>query len=199
MSLSSCQPRLPQMEMKLNVEDTDISDVKIIRPRKWHDERGYFFEPFNRQKLIEHGIHLNPIQENQSFSRDIGTVRGLHFQLPPYSQAKLIRVLKGSIFDVAVDIRPHSSTYRNWVGRKLTADNVDQLYIPAGCAHGFCTLEPNTEISYIVDKEYSPDHERTIHWRDMAIGIIWPELPSVRISTRDAEAPGLSEFSMSEL
>lgn len=148
--------------------------VKVLCPRRFEDSRGWFSETFNRSRLEAAGITVDFCQDNQSFSRPQGTLRGLHFQAPPFAQTKLVRCLRGSIFDVAVDIRRASPTFGRWVGIELTADNGKQLLIPAGYAHAFLTLEPDCEIAYKVDAYYSAECDGGVAWDDPAIGIDWP-------------------------
>ena len=158
----------------LQVENLSLPDVLRITPPRHGDARGYFSETYNQAAFAKAGIPAAFIQDNQSFSRDRGTIRGLHFQTPPFAQAKLVRVLRGSIFDVAVDLRRASPTRGKSIGVTLGADEGSQLFVPAGFAHGFCTLEPNTEVLYKVDTSYSREHERALLWNDPALGIAWP-------------------------
>jgi len=158
----------------MDVTPTEIPEVRIVRPRRFADERGYFCETYNRKSFEAAGFADIFVQDNQSLSRRRGTVRGLHFQIPPAAQAKLVRVLKGSILDVAVDIRRGSPSYGRSVAVTLTAEEGDQLYIPAGFAHGFCTLVDDVEILYKVTSPYSASHERGIAWNDPDLAIDWP-------------------------
>jgi len=176
----------------MKVEATSLPGVIIVSPKRWSDHRGYFVEVFNQKTLSDFGIDMSVVQENQSFSTTAGTVRGLHFQTPPHPQAKLIRVLSGRIFDVAIDIRAGSPTYRKWVAVELTALGGEQLFIPAGFAHGFCTLEPNTEVSYLVDAVYTPQCDRAILWNDPDLGIAWPDIAGALVSEKDEQAPRLA-------
>jgi dTDP-4-dehydrorhamnose 3,5-epimerase len=177
----------------MQVKTTRLPDVKLLSPHRWEDSRGYFVETFNQSLLSGSGIDFAPVQENQSFSRQLGTVRGLHFQIEPFAQSKLIRVLRGRIFDVAVDIRSSSPTFGAWIGVELSAGVGDQLFIPAGFAHGFCTLEPDTEIAYLVDAHYSAQHDRTLAWNDPDIAIDWPPSAGTMVSDKDAGAPLLRQ------
>eukprot|EP01037_Dinobryon_pediforme_P017361 gene17365-17552_t len=145
-------------------------------------------EVFNRDLLSRSGIDFQPVQENQSLSKTTGTVRGLHFQRSPFVQAKLVRVLRGRIFDVVVDIRVGSATFGKWVGAELSADGGDQIFIPGGFAHGFCTLTPDCEIAYLVDNFYSPECDGAVLWNDPAIGIHWPDFAGAVLSDKDARA-----------
>lgn len=152
---------------------TDIADIKILVPKKFSDARGFFSETFNRRALEELGIGVDWVQDNQSLSVDRGVVRALHYQLPPRAQDKLVRVVKGAILDVAVDIRKDSPTFGRHVAAVLSAENWRQIFVPKGFAHGFATLEPNTEVVYKVSDYYSPQDERGVRWNDPALGIDW--------------------------
>lgn len=155
-------------------EPTSLDGVLEITPTRFGDARGFFSETYNRAAFREIGVVCEFIQDNHSLSRDRGTIRGLHFQIAPFAQAKLVRVLRGAICDVAVDIRRASPTYGRSVAVTLSAENGRQLFVPAGFAHGFCTLEPDTEVFYKVDAAYSREHERGLRWNDPALGILWP-------------------------
>lgn len=178
----------------MDVIETDIPDVKRIIPKRHGDARGWFSETFRVDALARAGIVVPFLQDNQSFSAPQGTVRGLHFQIPPHPQAKLIRVLSGAIFDIAVDIRPASPTYMKYVAVRLDAEGGEQLFIPHGFAHGFCTLTPDVMVAYKVDSYYSPSHDRGILWNDPDIGIEWPvgENEAV-LSEKDRKAPRLRD------
>lgn len=167
---------------------TALSGVIIVEPNVFEDNRGFFMESFNNRLLHEHGIDHNFIQDNQSLSLEAGTIRGLHYQLNPKAQTKLVRVLKGAIFDVAVDIRKDSLTYGKWVGVILSEENKRQLLIPKGFAHGFCTLVDNTEVFYKVDEYYSKEHDRGIRWDDPAIAVEWPNRKII-LSEKDSNLP----------
>src|SRR5215831_11710577 len=153
---------------------TEIADVKLIVPRIHRDHRGFFSETYNKADLATLGVNLGFVQDNHSLSLERGVVRGLHFQIPPFAQDKLVRVIRGSIFDVAVDIRRGSQTYGRHVARLISAANWNQFLVPIGFAHGFCTIEPNTEVIYKVTNYYSPEHDRGILWNDTDLGIAWP-------------------------
>ncbi len=155
------------------VEACEIPEVKIIRPRKFEDNRGYFCETYSDKDLREDGIDLTFVQENQSYSKLVNTVRGLHYQVPPFAQAKLVRVVRGGILDVAVDIRKGSPTLGKVVRRELSEDNMAQLLVPEGFAHGFSVLRENTIVVYKVTNYYSPQHERGICWNDPELNIDW--------------------------
>ena len=179
----------------MNIEATEIHDVKIITPQKWGDQRGFFSETYSSEKLKAEGVDLEFCQDNHSFSQDSGTLRGLHFQIAPFAQDKLLRVTKGSIFDVAVDIRNGSPSFGSWVGRVISAELWNQLLIPAGFAHGFCTIAPDTEVQYKVSAIYSLENERGIAWNDPDIAIEWPLNERAPIlSDKDKQYPLLSEI-----
>lgn len=184
----------------MNILSTSLSGVVILEPRKFEDSRGFFAETWHRAKLAENGLDIDFVQENQSLSRQVGTVRGLHCQLEPHAQAKLVRVVRGAVFDVAVDIRPNSATYGKWTGALLTADNMRQLFIPTGFLHGFVTREPDTEVVYKCSDFYAPTHERSVRFDDHEIGIDWGIDPQDAIlSDKDAKAPTLRELSTEEV
>jgi dTDP-4-dehydrorhamnose 3,5-epimerase len=178
----------------MNIIQTAIDGVWIIEPAVHQDHRGFFLESYNKRLLGKLGLLVEFIQDNHSLSSETGTVRGLHYQLSPMGQTKLVRVLAGSIFDVAVDIRPGSATFGKWVGVTLSDSNMRQLLIPKGFAHGFCTLAPNTQVAYKVDQYYSREHDRGIRYDDPDIGITWPqEVDPLSLSAKDAGSPGLGE------
>jgi dTDP-4-dehydrorhamnose 3,5-epimerase len=160
--------------MSLDVESLAIPDVKVIRPRKFGDSRGFFSETYNMKLFGEAGITLNFVQDNHALSQAAGTVRGLHYQGHPFAQDKLVRVVRGRIFDVAVDIRRASPTFGKWVSVELSADAWNQILVPIGFAHGLCTLEPNTEVIYKVTGYYSKADDFGIRWNDPDLGIPWP-------------------------
>lgn len=173
-----------------SVENTALEGVLVIVPHRFADDRGHFCETYNRAALDHAGVRCEFIQDNQSFSRQVGTVRGLHFQVPPFAQAKLVRVLHGAIFDVAVDIRRGSATYGQSFGAILSAENGRQLFVPEGFAHGFCTLEANTDVLYKVNAPYSREHERGLKWNDPALCVGWPiEESTAVILDRDRDLP----------
>lgn len=172
-----------------------IPDVIEVTPPKYGDHRGFFSEVFKRSAFEAEGIHIDWIQDNQSFSSQIGTVRGLHFQKPPSAQDKLIRVLRGAIYDVAVDIRKGSPSYGKWAGCELSAEKWNQLLIPVGFAHCFMTLSEDVEVMYKVSAPYSKEDEGAIRWNDPAIGIDWPDIGDVvTLSDKDEVAPLLAGF-----
>ena len=157
----------------MKVIETAIPAVKILLPAKHGDHRGFFSEVFNTRLLKEAGLCCDFVQDNHSLSAEKGVVRGLHFQLPPMAQDKLVRVIRGGILDVAVDIRRNSPTFGKHITAEITAENWKQILVPAGFAHGFVTLQPNTEVVYKVTNFYSPQHDRGIRWNDPALGIEW--------------------------
>lgn len=172
-----------------------IADVIEVRPDRFGDNRGFFSETYRKSLWRENGIDVDFVQDNHSFSRAKGTLRGLHFQTPPKAQAKLVRVTRGRVFDVAVDIRVGSPTFGQWVGLELDADIGNQLYIPAGFAHGFITMEPNTEFLYKVSACYASDNDRSVRYDDPAIGIVWPvEVKIDLLSAKDRNALCLKDI-----
>ena len=177
----------------MDVVSLEIEAVKLIRPRRFADSRGFFVETWNRKAFAGRGIDVDFVQDNCSFSRRTGTIRGLHFQRPPAAQAKLVRVMRGAAYDVAVDLRRASPTFGRHVAATLTADGGEQIFIPVGFAHGFCTLEPDTEVAYKVSQLHSPEHDAGISWDDPEIGIAWPLAGGPPIlSDRDQVLPCLS-------
>lgn len=182
--------------MQLRVRVQSIPDIKLIQSVRYEDARGYFSETFARSDFAAHGLPGDFIQDNQSSSVRAGTVRGLHFQHPPFDQAKLIRVLRGRILDVAVDLRPASPTYGQHVAVELNDQDDEQLFVPAGFAHGFCTLAPQTVVFYKVDKIYSAQHEGGVNWNDPKLGIPWPVAEAeATVSDKDRRLPLLAELS----
>ncbi len=178
----------------MQITPTEIPAVVEITPKKFGDHRGFFSEVFKRSALRDADIDIDFVQDNHSMSQAVGVVRGLHYQKPPFAQAKLIRVVRGAIFDVAVDIRQASPTFGEHVSRILSAANWKQLLIPAGFAHGFATLEPDTEVLYKVNAPYAPDHEAGILWNDPALGINWPvDDSTVTLSDKDKVYPTLAD------
>ena len=179
----------------LGMINTDLKEfLSLITPRQFSDERGFFAETYHRQRYSEMGIDVEFVQDNHSLSRDIGTLRGLHFQAPPHAQGKLVRCGRGSFFDVAVDIRRGSPTYGHWVAYKLSAKTGHQFYVPIGFAHGFVTLEPDSEIVYKCSDYYAPETECALRWDDPDIGIEWPLQGKPILMEKVAIAPLLKEF-----
>lgn len=181
--------------MSLLVESLAIPEIKIVKPKKYSDGRGYFSETYNQSAFSEAGVSTAFVQDNQSFSAENGTVRGLHFQTAPYAQDKLVRVVQGAIFDVAVDIRAGSPTFGKYVSAVISTANWNQVFVPVGFAHGFMTLEPNTEVIYKVGNYYSPDHEKGLLWNDPALGIDWPSAANrATLSAKDMALPRLADL-----
>jgi dTDP-4-dehydrorhamnose 3,5-epimerase len=178
----------------MKVFDQTIPAVKLIRPTRFGDDRGWFSETYRADVLAAAGVTDALLQDNQSFSAQVGTVRGLHFQVAPFAQAKLVRVLQGAILDVAVDLRRSSPTYGQHVAVRLDAEKAEQLFVPAGFAHGFCTLEPDTMIAYKVSAYYSRECDRGVRWDDPAFGIAWPVTAGTAVlSDKDRVAPLLAD------
>ena len=175
--------------------ETGLSGLLLIKTSLYGDDRGYFMETYNQKLFIEAGISINFVQDNESCSKK-GTLRGLHFQKPPFEQDKLVRVIYGEIFDVAVDIRPYSSTYGKWYGAYLSADNKCQLFIPKGFAHGFLALCGDTKVCYKCSDFYSSHHEGGIIWNDEQIGIDWPisDIEKLEISDKDKNWKGIENI-----
>jgi dTDP-4-dehydrorhamnose 3,5-epimerase len=180
--------------MPLEIQALALPGVKVIRPQKFADTRGFFCETYNKQAFAEAGVAVEFVQDNHSLSKAAGTIRGLHLQREPFAQAKLIRVIRGRIWDVAADVRPQSPTFGRWVAAELSAEEGNQIFIPIGFAHGFCTLEPDTEVYYKVSNFYSREHEVSIRWNDPALRIKWPvgEEQAV-LSDKDRTAPLLED------
>jgi dTDP-4-dehydrorhamnose 3,5-epimerase len=179
----------------MDVVGLDIPDVKLVRPHRFHDIRGVFCELYNQQSFSLGGISVDFVQDNCSVSRSAGTIRGLHFQSPPMAQAKLVTVLKGRVHDVVVDCRIGSRTYGQHVGVELDCEDWKQLLVPAGFAHGFCTLEPNTMVHYKASALYAPEHDGGILWNDPDLGIAWPVAPgNAVVSDKDSRLPRLRDL-----
>ena len=175
----------------MHLEELALTDVKLLTPKKFGDNRGFFSETYSQQTLATAaGVHLHFVQDNQSLSETTGTVRALHYQVAPFTQGKLVRVLRGSILDVAVDIRRGSRTFGRHVAAVISAENWKQIYVPPGFAHGFVTLEPATEVFYKVTAPYSPASERSILWNDPELAIDWRTDPADAVlSDKDRVAP----------
>ncbi len=179
----------------LQVEATAIPDVKIITPRKFGDHRGFFSEVYSRRSFLEAGLDYNFVQDNHSLSAEVGTLRGLHFQSAPFAQDKLVRVVRGRILDIAVDIRRSSPTFGQHVAVELSAENWRQLLIPIGFAHGLLTLEPNTEVLYKVTNYYSAANDLGLAWDDPDLAIDWPVAAAeVVLSDTDRKHPRLRDL-----
>jgi dTDP-4-dehydrorhamnose 3,5-epimerase len=179
----------------VNITPLSIPDVKILEPERFGDQRGFVSETYNRRTLARCGIELEFVQDNHSLSGPKGTIRGLHYQSPPFAQDKLIRVVRGSILDVAVDLRQGSPTYGKHVAALISARAWNQILVPIGFAHGFCTLEADTEIIYKVTNYYSPEHDLGVLWNDPELGIEWP-VSAARyvLSPKDQRLPRLSDI-----
>lgn len=176
----------------MNIIKTKFEDAVLIEPKVFGDHRGFFTESYNKEIFKQNGIDMDFIQDNHSLSQQPGTLRGMHYQLNDKAQTKLVRVTRGAIYDVIVDIRKGSPTYGEWQGFILSADNKRQLLVPKGFAHGFCTIVENTEVQYKVDELYSPEHDRGIAWNDLALNIDWPFNNPV-LSDKDTKHPTLAE------
>lgn len=180
----------------MEVIATELADVKVVVAPRFEDPRGYLSEAYNERAFAEVGFDCNFVQENHSFSRAKGTVRGLHYQLPPFAQDKLVHVVRGAIRDVAVDVRKDSPTFGQHVDVFLSAENRRQMFVPAGFAHGFVTLEPDTLVVYKLSNYYAPDHQRGILWNDPALRIEWGvSVDEAVLSERDRNAPRLADVS----
>ena len=178
----------------MKITDTRIPDVKIIEPKVFEDERGFFFESFHHKKFEEAiGYSVTFVQDNHSRSSK-GVLRGLHYQLPPHAQGKLVRVVQGEVFDVAVDIRKSSPTFGQWVGETLSAENKKQLWIPEGFAHGFVALTKSAETMYKVTEYHAPEYERVMIWSDPEISVDWSLLDKPVLSDRDQAGRLLTEL-----
>lgn len=172
-----------------------LPDVQLIVPTVCRDSRGFLSETFSERDLAAAGISARFVQDNHTLTVEKGVIRGLHFQVPPYAQDKLIRVTRGAIFDVAVDIRVGSPTFGRYVAEVLTAANWHQLWVPKGFAHGYCTLEPDTEVVYKTTAYYAPEHDRGIAWDDPQLAIPWPVEPAMAVlSDRDRNLPDLVDL-----
>ena len=179
----------------MDAKATDIPGVLLLKPRFFHDARGFFVETYNMHAAREAGLQAEFVQDNQALSRKRGTVRALHFQVPPRVQGKLVRVLRGSVYDAAVDLRVGSPTYGRWVAATLTAQGGEQLFVPRGFAHGYCTLEPDTEVAYKVDEYYAPDCEKGLIWDDPTLAVGWPVAQADAVlSDKDRILPRLADF-----
>ena len=179
----------------MKVTPLSIPDVMILEPERFSDQRGFFSETYNRRALADCGLELEFVQDSHSLSRPKGTIRGLHYQAPPFAQDKLVRVVRGSILDVAVDLRQGSQSYGKHVAAVISAEAWNQILVPIGFAHGFCTLEADTEIVYKVTNYYSPEHDRGVLWSDADLGIAWPVADDMAVlSPRDRGLPRLRDI-----
>lgn len=178
----------------MDIVETEIPDVKVLTPKKFGDNRGFFSEVYSKRLLADAGVDLEFVQDNHSLSATVGVLRGLHFQLPPFAQDKLVRVVRGRILDIAVDIRRSSPTFGQHVAVEISAEAFNQVLVPIGFAHGFVTLEPDTEVLYKVTNYYSAEHDRGVYWNDPEIGIEWSIDPSdATISEKDKVLPPMSQ------
>jgi dTDP-4-dehydrorhamnose 3,5-epimerase len=176
----------------MEFERLKIPDIILITPRIFRDERGFFLETYSKEIFWENGITVNFVQDNHSFSKK-GVLRGLHYQAPPMAQDKLVTVVTGEVFDVAVDLRKKSPTFGKWVGLTLSGDDQKMLFIPKGFAHGFITLSEVAHFEYKVSNVYSPEHDRGLSWNDPDIGIAWP-IEKPQLNTKDSQQPRLKEI-----
>lgn len=178
------------------IEPTALSTVRLVTPKRHGDDRGYFCEVWSKSAFESAGISVDFVQDNESVSRDVGTVRGLHYQAPPYAQAKLVRVVAGAILDIAVDVRVGSPDFGKWIAAELSAENGRQLLVPRGFLHGFVTLQPDTHVIYKVDNPYHPASDGSVRWDDPDLAIDWGILAShATLSGKDAKAPLLADWS----
>ncbi|MEM0914331.1 MAG: dTDP-4-dehydrorhamnose 3,5-epimerase [Planctomycetota bacterium] len=180
----------------MKIDSLEIPEVKLITPKRFGDHRGFFMETFSAPVLAEAGIARNWVQDNHSLSEHPGVLRGLHFQASPHAQAKLVRVVSGRVWDVAVDVRKGSPTYGKWAAAELSAENDQQMFVPEGFAHGFVTLEPGTAFLYKVSNLYAPESEGGVAWDDPDLNLPWP-LPAgiePRLSDKDTQLPRLAEL-----
>src|SRR4051812_3905590 len=177
----------------IEILSLDIPDVKIIKPKKFADQRGFFSETYHERDFAQAGIPLRFVQDNHSMSSQAGTIRGLHFQAAPFAQDKLVRVVRGRVYDVAVDLRRSSRSFGKWVGIEISAADWKQVLIPKGFAHGFCTLEADTEVIYKVTDYYSPAHDLGVLWNDPDLAVDWPVREAI-LSDKDARQPRLRDI-----
>jgi dTDP-4-dehydrorhamnose 3,5-epimerase len=173
--------------------ETQLKDAFVIEPGIFKDQRGFFTETYNKRVFEDNGFKIDFVQDNQSFSKEKGVLRGLHFQKPPYAQTKLVRTLRGSVFDVIVDLRKTSVTFGKWIAVELSAENMKMLLVPKGFAHAFCTLEPESVVFYKVDDFYAPKSEGGIIWNDPDLDIKWP-FKDILLSDKDRLLPLMSEI-----
>jgi len=179
----------------MEIESLPIDGVLLLTPKMFRDERGFFSESYSKKSAAEHGIELEFVQDNHSYSERRGTVRGLHYQEPPFAQAKLVRCVRGAMMDVVVDMRRGSPTFGRWASATISAENRLQIYVPIGFAHGICTLEPDTEVLYKASNFYSPEHDRGVLWNDPALAIDWPVgSDQAQLSDRDKLQPPLEQI-----
>jgi len=179
----------------MKIQELSIPEIKLLAPKKFGDQRGFFSEVYNKRGFAAAGVDIDFVQDNHSLSVERATVRGLHFQTPPFAQHKLVRVVRGAVFDVAVDLRRGSPTYGEHVSAILSAEEWNQLFVPIGFAHGFMTLEANTEVLYKVSNYYSVAHDKGLLWNDPALGIVWPiPYSEALLSDKDRVHPRLADL-----
>lgn len=176
----------------MTYEETPVPGAWLVGLEQSVDERGFFARLFADGEFARHGLATRFVQISDSFNAAAGTLRGMHYQAAPAEEAKLVRCVRGSLFDVVVDLRPSSPAFKRWFGAELSAGNRLMTYVPEGCAHGYLTLEPETELLYFVTVPYSPEHQRGVRWDDPAFAIDWPSTPNV-ISDRDRDFPAFDE------
>lgn len=176
----------------MKITNTELAQVFIIEPKVYGDKRGWFMESYSQKSLLNFGLAIDFVQDNHSFSADKGTLRGLHFQLNPKAQSKLVRCTRGKILDVVLDIRKDSPTYKKWIGIELSEENKKQVFIPKGFAHGFVTLTDNVEVEYKVDEYYSIEYDRSIRFDDPDLNITWGVTNPI-LSEKDLNAPFLKD------
>ena len=181
----------------VEVRALELPGVYEVTPKRFGDDRGFFSETYNAAALAEHGLTMTFCQDNQSLSKPAGVLRGLHYQLPPFAQDKLVRVLRGAILDVAVDIRKNSPSFGKWLSLRVSADAWNQILVPKGFAHGFVTLEPDTEVAYKVSQPYSREHERSIRFDDPDLAVDWQvAVAGLTLSEKDRAAPLLADAAL---
>jgi dTDP-4-dehydrorhamnose 3,5-epimerase len=179
----------------MDIKPTEIPAVLLLKPRYFQDPRGYFVETYNQRTAQAAGLAADFVQDNQAYSLKRGTVRALHFQVPPHPQAKLVRVLRGAVYDVAVDLRAGSPTHGRWTAVTLTAQGGEQIFVPGGFAHGYCTLQADTEVAYKVDDYYAPECEQGLIWNDPTLAIDWPVAAADAVlSDKDRKLPRFADF-----
>lgn len=175
--------------MGIVFSETKLKGAYVIEPERFTDERGFLGRSFSAREFESHGLNSRMAECNISFSKKRYTIRGMHFQKPPHAQAKLVRCTQGAIYDVIIDLRPESPTFKQWIGEELTAENRRMLYVPEGFAHGFETLEDDTEVFYQISEFYAPLSEGGVRWNDPAFGISWPAGDGITINDRDRNYP----------
>ena len=172
----------------MRIDDTTVQGVKVITPEFFTDERGFFARTWAQDLFAEHGLVGHVVQRNLSYNREVHTLRGMHYQHPPHAEVKVVSCVVGAIYDVAIDVRPESPTFRQWFGTELRAESGTMLYIPEGCAHGFLSLTADSRVEYLVSEFYHPESAAGVRWDDPAFGVRWPAQPQV-IAERDRTYP----------